>query len=139
MKASANHPVPVLFHAVAAGVIAVAFSGCGDESPPKPAAKAPPPPAQAAPKAEAKAAPDKPAAESGQAAADKALAARVKSALSAEPLLNAHGMDIVVKDGAVTLFGTADSRVKREMAGKIAAAVAGVKSVDNKLAVVAGS
>jgi hyperosmotically inducible protein len=79
------------------------------------------------------------AAQTARAAADKELAGRVKSALVAERGLNAHGIDVVAKDGAVTLYGTAETRTRREMAEKIASRVDGVKSVDNKLAVVAGS
>jgi hyperosmotically inducible protein len=79
------------------------------------------------------------AAQAARAAADKELAGRVKSALVAERNLNAHGIDVTVKDGVVTLFGTAETRLRRDMAEKIAARVDGVKSVENKLAIVAGS
>jgi len=50
-----------------------------------------------------------------------------------------NGIDVVAGNGAITLFGTAETRMKREIAGKVAAGVAGVKSVENKLAIVAGS
>jgi hypothetical protein len=122
---------------VAAALLALALSGCGQEPPPKPAVKVVPvpPAAQAAAKAE----PAKPSAEAARTAADKELAGRVKAALGAERTLNAHGIDVVASNGAVTLFGTAETRMKREMAGKVAAGVEGVKSVENKLAIVAGS
>ena len=119
-----------------AGMLALALAACGDETPPPRIPKAAPP---AAPAPEAKAPPAPKLAEPAQPSADQALADRVKAALRAERGINAEGIDITVKDGTVTLFGTAETKMKREMAGKIAAAVAGVKSVDNKLAVVAGS
>ena len=139
MKPSARMTGQRLLTALAAVAVALAVSACGDEPRPKPkvAAKTPPPPA--APQAEPmKAPPDRPAVMDAG-AADRALADRVKSALTAAPGLNAHRIDIAVKDGAVTLFGTAETRAQHEAAGKAAAAVSGVKSVENKLAVVAGS
>ncbi len=127
-----------------ATLLAIAFSGCGQEPPPKPVVKSVPVPMapmnQDAEKAEAaKAEAAKQAAAAARAAADKELAGQVKAALVAERTLNAHGIDVVASNGAVTLFGTAETRIKRDMAGKVAASVAGVKSVENKLAVVAGS
>ena len=125
-----------------ATLLAFALSGCGQEPPPKPAVKVVPVPVAVAPanedaaKAEAE---KKMAAQAARAAADKDLAGRVKAALAAERNLNVHGIDVVAKDGAVTLYGTAETRVRRDMAEKIAARVDGVKSIENKLAVVAGS
>jgi hyperosmotically inducible protein len=133
MKLDPRNPACIL----AATLLAIAFSGCGQEPPPKPVVKSVPVPVapvnQDAEKAEAA----KQAA--ARAAADKELAGRVKAALGAERTLNAHGIDVVASNGAVTLFGTAETRMKRDTAGKVAASVAGVKSVENKLAVVAGS
>ena len=128
--------------AALAGAVALTLSGCGDDTPPKTETKVQP--AAPAPQAAAPAAPVMPApgserSSAPQEAANAALAARVKSALVAEPLLKAHGIDVVARDGAVTLFGTAESKMKREMAEKVAKAVPGVKSVENRLAVVAGS
>jgi osmotically-inducible protein OsmY len=79
------------------------------------------------------------AAQAARAAADKELAGRVKTALLAERSINAHGIDVVAKDGAVTLYGTAETRMRREMAEKVASRIEGVRSVENKLAIVAGS
>ena len=141
MKFSAMRAGPRFLPAVVAGVTALAIIGCGEEPRPKPklAAKAAPPPAAPLPAETMKdPAPVKPAAGNSL-AADQALADRVKSALVAEPGLNAHGIDVVAKDGAVTLFGTTETKARRETAARIATAVAGVKSVENKLAVVAGS
>jgi osmotically-inducible protein OsmY len=127
---------------MAVGLLALALTGCGQEPPPKPVVKAVPVPAQPADQDAAKAEAAKRAAEAAvaaRAAADKELAGRVKTALVAERSLNAHGIDVTAKDGAVTLYGTAETRVRRDMAEKIAARVDGVKSVENKLAIVAGS
>ena len=138
MKLSEKRPGGFLLSTMMAGVIALSLPGCGEEPPPKPAAKSVP---QASPPPEAKAAPApvKPAVADAQATSDQTLAERIKSALGAAPGLNAHRIDITVKDGVVTLFGTAETKAQRETAGKAAAAVPGVKSVENKLAIVAGS
>lgn len=138
MKLNAKLPGNPFLPVMVAGVIALAVSGCGEEPRPKSAAKAAPPSAPAAPQTETMAVPVKPAVESEQAAADQALAAKVKSALAAAGI-NIHRIDIVAKNGAVTLFGTTDSSKMRETAVKTAAAVAGVKSVDSKLVAIAGS
>jgi len=135
MKLDSRNPSSL----VTAALIAFAFSGCGQEPPPKPVVKAVPVPAQPANQDAAKAEAERMAAQAARAAADKELAGRVKAALGAERTLNAHGIDVVASNGAVTLFGTAESRMKREIAGKVAAGVEGVKSVENKLAIIAGS
>jgi hyperosmotically inducible protein len=122
-----------------ATLLALALSGCGKEPPPQPMVKAVPVPALPAEAPGAKAEAEKKAAQAARESADKALAGRVKSALVAERGLNAHGIDVVAKDGAVTLYGTAETRVRRELAEKVAGRVDGVRSVENKLAVVAGS
>jgi osmotically-inducible protein OsmY len=70
---------------------------------------------------------------------DSALAARVKSALGADPNLRLLAIDTGVAGGAVTLYGTADTRAHREKAAQVAASVPGVKSVNNQLVIVAGS
>jgi hyperosmotically inducible protein len=128
---------------LAGGLLAFVLAACGDDpSASKPAAKAPAPAAPAAPPAakapEAKPDAAKPAAEA-RAGSDRALAARVKEALLAEKSLNAHGIEVDAKDGAVTLFGTVENKARREQAAKIAAAIEGARSVENKLVVVAGS
>jgi osmotically-inducible protein OsmY len=139
MKLDLRNPACIL----AATLLAIAFSGCGQDPQPKPVLKAVPVPAastdQDAAKAEAAKAAAAKAEAAARAAADKELAGRVKAALGAERTLNAHGIDVVASNGTVTLFGTAETRMKRDTAGKIAAAVEGVKSVENKLAIVAGS
>jgi len=67
------------------------------------------------------------------------LASKVKTALHTTPGLEALAVDIVAAEGAVTLFGTADSRDSVAKAGKVASSVPGVKSVQNKIVVVRGS
>ncbi len=67
------------------------------------------------------------------------LAARVKQALQTEAKALAGGVDVTAADGVVTLWGTAASEVARGRAAKIASGVDGVKSVENKIAVVKGS
>ena len=124
---------------LAATVLALVLSSCGKDAPPQPVVKNVPVPAMPADDAATKAEAEKKAAQATRDSADKELAGRVKSALVAERNLNAHGIDVIAKDGAVTLYGTAETRMRRDLAEKVAGRVDGVKSVDNKLAVVAGS
>lgn len=74
-----------------------------------------------------------------KAAADGALAAKVKAAILAAPGLKNMAMDVRAADGNVGLFGTADNDAQRRQAEKVAAGVAGVKSVKNELHIVRGS
>ncbi len=75
----------------------------------------------------------------GDTIADAAITAKVKSALIAEPGLKSTGIDVVTEKGVVSLFGTTASGASRERATQLAAAVEGVKAVENNLAVVQGS
>lgn len=143
MSLTEEKPIHRVSGAVMTGVLALGLAAC-EQKPPEPVVKAKPPAEQPAPKAAATAEPakeatDKKAAETAQAAADAALAAKVKAALGATAGLNAHRIDVVAKDGVVTLFGTADTRALRDQAAQVAAKVEDVKSVENKLAIVAGS
>ena len=70
---------------------------------------------------------------------DSALAAKVKSALGADPVLKFLAIDAGASDGVVTLYGTADTRSHREKAAQVTSNVPGVKSVRNELVIVAGS
>ncbi len=79
------------------------------------------------------------AAESPGASESTALAAKVKSALAADPAIKSFAIDVNASDGAVTLFGTVDTRANREKAAKVASGVEGVKSVKNNLVLVSGS
>jgi len=100
--------------------------------------------AQAADKAgdtmdQAKSALSDTAASAGATVADAAITAKVKSALIAEPDLKSTGIDVVTEKGVVSLSGTAASDASRERATRVAAAVKGVKAVENNLAVSRGS
>jgi hypothetical protein len=121
------------------------LAACGEDAPAPaptaPSAGAPiPQPAPAAAAAAVQRAPEK-AATAPQALPDPDadLAARVKKALEQAPGQIAQGIDVTARRGAVSLFGTAASIAERSTAGKIAASVSGVSSVDNKLVVVKGS
>jgi len=120
------------------GILAMSLSACGPTSPPQLTAQPAKPPAQPAPRQEAKATPPRNP-EAPQASADAGLAARVKNALHSERMLRAYGIDVDARDGEVTLFGSVESPMKIEMALTVARNVNGVKSVVNKLVVVAGS
>jgi osmotically-inducible protein OsmY len=112
---------------LAALLLAALVAACSEPPPPKPAVKAP------EPKVEARA-PDAPKAD-----ADKELARRVKRVLENETKIQAAGIDVTAKDGAVTLWGTAASVEEMRRAAQAAARVDGVKSVDNRILVVRGS
>ena len=135
MKANGPLPGYRAFWMVMAGLLALA--ACDRNAPPAPKVvvttptlpEEPPPLVVTPPKP----------AEPPQASADKELAGKVKSALLAERGINAHSMDVVAKNGVVTLYGTTETPARRDTAGRVAGNVAGVKSVENKLAVVAGS
>lgn len=118
---------------------AFALAGCGDTPPPKTAAKPPPEPVaaavpQAAPKPVAVVPAPAPAPDP-----NKELAARVKHALESEAKIQAAGIDVTAAEGKVTLWGTAVNAAERSRAARTAAKVAGVTSVENKIAVVKGS
>ena len=123
---------------VMAASLALALGACSRDEPMPPKAvdisklPAEPPPQQAT------TAPENPA-EAHLASADKALAGKVKSALVAERGLNGHEIDVVAKNGVITLYGTASTPGRRDTAARVAGNVEGVKSVENKLAIVAGS
>jgi osmotically-inducible protein OsmY len=69
----------------------------------------------------------------GMANEDVALREKVKSALIAEPELKTLAIDVDVSDGAVTLYGTANSPAHRDKAAQVALNVEGVRSVANHL------
>ena len=69
---------------------------------------------------------------------DADLTSRVKSAVLAQPL-SALMFNVSVSNGIVTLSGTADNTDTREKAGRAAADVEGVKSVNNRISVLSGS
>jgi len=75
----------------------------------------------------------------GTAVGDAAITAKVKSALLTEKGLPSNGIDVITEQGVVSLFGTTTSDASRQQATQLAAAVEGVKAVENNLAVVQGS
>jgi hypothetical protein len=130
-----SHPSRLIL----AGALLVGLAACGQEAPPKFSKATPSAPPSALP-----AATPAPVAEAPKAAPDngeknKALAARVKQALVAKKVKNAHAIDVTVEDGMVTLFGAVDDKPSRDMAEKVASGVDGVSMVHNNLAVAAGS
>jgi hypothetical protein len=101
---------------------------------PKPQAEAPAPVAAATPT------PSLPAkAEEPKADPNKDLAQKVKRALEGAAKVQGAAIDVTAADGKVTLWGTAASADERTRAAQAAAKVDGVKSVENKIAVVKGS
>lgn len=115
------------------------LAACSEPAPPpvmkaEPVAPAPAPVAKApeAPKPEPKAEEPKPD-------PNKELAARVKRALQDDNRIQAQQIDVSAQSGVVTLWGTAATASERNRAGAAAAKVAGVKTVENKLAIVKGS
>lgn len=122
---------------------AALLAACGQD---KPAPTPPPANTEAAkPVASAPAAAPAPAptpAPAPQAAApnpDKALAARIKEALEKALGAAATRIDVTVKNGAVTLWGSVDDDGERTRMIELARKVPGVSSVQNKLQIVTGS
>jgi hyperosmotically inducible periplasmic protein len=113
------------------------LAGCGDSTPPPPPKPTTPPVAAPAPPPAP--APEAKAAEAPKADPNKDLAARVKRALDEEAKIQAAGIDVTANDGVVSLWGTTTTDEERTRAARVAAKVEGVKSVQNKLAVVRGS
>lgn len=109
-----------------------------ESAPAKSVASAPPPAAVPAP-AQVAAPEPQPAQPSAKQKADAQLAGRVKAALDAEPQIHGFAIDVTADNGKVALFGTVHTKARREMAERIAKGLTGVKSVDNNLAIVAGS
>lgn len=123
--------------------LAFSVSACGEKTAPQPAPKTVAPAVQPASppaaKQEAAKAPVMQPRPAAPANADEELVSKVKAALGGDGDINVHRIDVTAESGVVTLYGTADTADQRAKAGMIAAGVAGVKSVNNKLAIVAGS
>ncbi|MGH8680597.1 MAG: BON domain-containing protein [Burkholderiales bacterium] len=119
-------------------LVAAGLAACGDEAPVAKAGKGGDQPmAQSAAQLPV-------VAESHAPAAPKldenaTLGARVVAALRRDPAVGMLGIDVVGAEGAVTLFGTAPTAGDRERAARVAAGVAGVRSVMNNLVIVSGS
>jgi len=116
----------------------VALAACSEQVPPpvakkvEPVAVTPTPAVPETPKPAPKAEEPKPD-------PNKELAARVKRALMDDNKIQGAGIDVTATNGTVTLWGTAATQSERNRAGAAAAKVDGVKTVDNKLAIVKGS
>jgi osmotically-inducible protein OsmY len=115
------------------------LAACGEEAPPQTTTTTalPASPAKANAPEAAGAVSTAPAKD--VAAADKALAARVKLALERAAKLTAAGIDVTSAGGVVSLWGTVAGDAERRHAAETARAVDGVKSVENRLAIVQGS
>jgi hyperosmotically inducible protein len=72
---------------------------------------------------------DKAVQKAVEVADDAAILAKVKTKLVADAVAKALHVDVDVKDGVVTLKGTADTQEQVDTAAKIAEDTAGVKSV----------
>jgi hyperosmotically inducible protein len=70
---------------------------------------------------------------------DATLLTKVKAALVADPVTEAHEINVDVNRGVVKLGGFVDTAKEKEKAGQVARNVGGVQSVQNDLAVKGGS
>ena len=122
-----------------AAILILLLAACGDAPAPKTAEKKPAVETKAEVKAPEAPKPEAPKAEAPKPDPNKALAQRVKRALEEEAKVQAAGIDVTAKDGAVTLWGTAATEAERKRAAQAASKVEGVTSVDNRIAVVKGS
>src|SRR3990172_2051998 len=114
---------------VLAAALIFGLAAGGEEAPPPPAVN--PAPITAAPEVKAP--------EATKPDPSKALAARVKEALEGDSKVHAVGIDVTASGGVVALWGTVADAEERRRAAQVASSVEGVKSVDNKLAIVKGS
>lgn len=73
--------------------------------------------------------------KTAQATGDMAITAKVNAALVADDRLKATQINVDTREGQVTLTGQAPDAQSRERATTLAAAVVGVKHVDNQLIV----
>jgi osmotically-inducible protein OsmY len=67
---------------------------------------------------------------------DDAIYDYVRRKLASDQIVKGGGLQVDVKQGAVTLRGTVEEQKQKERAAKLAKKIAGVKSVDNQLTVV---
>ena len=71
----------------------------------------------------------------GDAVADTAITAKVKTAFLADPDVKGLQVEVDTRDGVVTLSGVLDKTANVDRAGTLAKATEGVKSVENRLTV----
>jgi osmotically-inducible protein OsmY len=72
-------------------------------------------------------------AAAGKPVTDDYLSDTIRTKLAADQVVKGGAIEVVVKDGAVTLKGTVDDVQQKNKAEKIAKKVSGVKSVANEL------
>ena len=75
------------------------------------------------------------ASDAGKPLSDESLTQIVRSALESESSLDARKIDVENTHGNIALHGSVESEEQREKAGRIAAAVGGVRDVVNNLTV----
>lgn len=75
----------------------------------------------------------------GEVLDDTAIATKVKASLLADGVTDGLDIDVDVDRGKVRLSGFADSEEEITQASKIARSISGVKSVDNRLSLAAGT
>ncbi len=73
--------------------------------------------------------------QAGVAMDDTAITAKVKAAVFAEPGLKTLQISVDTIKGVVTLSGSVDSKSNSDSAEELAGAVAGVRDVENELAI----
>lgn len=132
----------VLFSIVALSGALALLAGCGkaDKEVPQPqVGTGAAPPVAAVEPAPAEPTPSPQASMATPADADASLTTQVKTALLADPEMQALTINVDTSEGVVQLSGFVDSREQTEKAAAIAAAVEGVRSVDNKLDLRTGS
>ncbi len=71
--------------------------------------------------------------ESADVAADVATERQILAAISDEPGLNATSIGVSCINGVVTLRGSVESAIERELAERVASGISGVSSVNNLL------
>jgi osmotically-inducible protein OsmY len=59
----------------------------------------------------------------------------IRQKLAADQIVKGGAIEVIVKDGAVTLKGTVEEDKQKNKAAKIAKGVSGVKSVDNQITI----
>ena len=125
---------------VFSGAVAALMAGCGkpdDATPPTPTTSSPPPAVAALQPPVSIAPPMVP--ETATAPDDTTLASRVREALMADADVKDQKIDVSASEGVVQLSGFVDTGDQTARAATVAGAVDGVRSVDNRLALKAGS
>jgi hyperosmotically inducible protein len=107
---------------------ALHLSGCGEDVSDAERRAAQPPAEETVRQAEK-------ASDAGKPLSDASLTQIIRSALESESSLDPRKIDVENRSGNVTLRGTVASDEQREKAGRIVAAVGGVREVQNELTV----